>query len=129
MKLTLFVLTLLFAVTANAAPREVPKGSDLRSELFALARPTVEEAAGRPVRFAGSLKQLDGWAFFNGSIVDSNGSRILLGEAESADTVILWKKSGGEWEIVQCAAGITDVCYGSWPKKYGAPTALLFPEE
>jgi hypothetical protein len=121
------LLALFFATPALAGPREVPKGSELRDHLFTLARATVEETAGCPVRFAGSLKELDGWAFFNGSIADKSGKAIRIGGAESSDTVILWKKSGGAWELVKSAAGITDVSYASWPDEYGAPNELLFP--
>lgn len=128
MKPFLFFLAICLASPVFSSPTEVPKGSDLRSYLFELARATVVQEAGRQVRFAGSLKQLDGWAFFNGSIVDESGNKIPLGDAESADTVILWKKSGGEWDLVKCAVGITGVCYESWPRKYGAPVELLFPE-
>jgi hypothetical protein len=92
-----------------AGPVEVAKGSELRAELLDLARPTVVKDAGQPVKFYGSLRQQEGWAFFNGSIVDASGRRICVGDAESADTVILWKLSGGKGKVVQCAVGITDV--------------------
>jgi len=128
MKTLPFVLSILLAASALAAPKEVPKGSDLRAELFDIARTTVEHEAGQPVKFLGSMTRLGDWAFFNGSIVNSAGKRILLGPARSADTVVLWKIVDSEWQMITCAVGITDVAYASWPEQYGAPEALLFPE-
>lgn len=128
MRAILVFFSLCIAASAFAGPKEVPRGSDLRNYLFELARAPVAKVAGRPVKFAGPLKQMDGWAFFNGTIVDESGNKILIGEAESADTVVLWKLSNGEWDLVAFATGITDVAWEPWPRKYGAPMALLFPE-
>jgi len=83
--------------------------------------------AGRSVKFAGSLQQLGGYAFFKGRIVDKSGKTIFVGDHESGDTVILWKKAGGRWEVVTYDVGITDVSWARWPELYGAPEELLFP--
>ena len=127
---SLFLSTLLFCLTtgANAAPKEVPKGSELRAGLFDLARTNVEHEAGQAVKFAGSLKQLGDWAFFLGTVVDGSGAGIPVGEGESADTAILWKIVDSEWQMITHAVGITDVAYASWPDDYGVPEALIFPE-
>lgn len=126
--LLLLLFCFCLVASAQAAPQEVPKGSDLRAELFDLARPKIEKMAGRSVRFAGSLRQLNGWAFFQGAVVDENGANIRVGEGESPDTAILWKQKDGEWVLVKAVAGFTDVIYLDWPSVYGAPKALLFPE-
>ncbi len=128
MRTLIVFLAICSAARAFAAPEEIPKGSDLRAALFDLARPAVVEEVGKPVKFLGSLKQMDGWAFFFGGLVDANGKKILLGGTESSDSVILWKRTGGKWRVVQCVVGITDVCYEAWPQKYGVPRELLFPE-
>ena len=127
---SLFLSTLLFCLTtgANAAPKEVPKGSELRAGLFDLARTNVEHEAGQAVKFAGSLKQLGDWAFFLGTVVDESGAGIPVGEGDSADTAILWKIVDSEWQMITHAVGITDVAYASWPDDYGVPEALIFPE-
>jgi len=125
MKPLLLLLTICLSAIAQASPQEVAKGSDLRAYLFDLARTGVEQEAGRPVKFQGSLKQLDGWAFFNGSIVDESGRKVMAGDAESADTVILWKKAGQNWRVVAYIVGMTDVGYANWADKYGAPEALF----
>lgn len=125
MKPLLLLLAVCLSATAQAAPKEVPKGSDLRAYLFDVARPGVEGEAGKRVKFAGSLKQLNGWAFFNGNIVDASGNKILVGDSESADTVVLWKQSGETWRVVAYIVGMTDVGYAGWAEKYGAPEALF----
>lgn len=128
MKTLVLLLTLVCATSALAAPKEIPKGSELRSALFDIARSTVEHEAGQPVKFAGSLKRLGEWAFFNGQIVNAAGKQIQIGPNKSADTAILWKIVDSEWQMITCAVGITDVEYASWPDTFGAPTALIFPE-
>ncbi len=128
MKILLVLLSACLATSALAAPKEVPKGSDLRASLFDIARTTVESEAGQPVKFAGSLMRLGDWAFFNGRIVNAAGNPIPVGSERSADTAILWKIVDSEWQMITCAVGITDVAYASWPDQFGAPSALLFPE-
>lgn len=125
MKPLLILLTVCLTAMAHASPEEVPKGSDLRSYLFDLARPGVEQEAGKTVKFAGPLKQLNGWAFFSGSIVDGSGKKIMVGDAQSADTVVLWKKAGTNWRVVAYIVGMTDVGYAGWSEKYGAPEELF----
>ncbi len=128
MKTLLVVLSLCFATSAFAGPKEVPKGSELRASLFDLARSNVEQEAGQPVKFAGSLQRLGDWAFFYGTIVNDEGNQIRVGPGESADTAILWKVVDGEWQMITHAVGMTDVAYASWPEQYGAPSELILPE-
>ncbi len=128
MKTLLVLLSVCIAMSAHAAPKEVPKGSELRAALFDLARHTVEHEAGQAVKFAGSMKRLGDWAFFNGQIVSDEGNQIRVGPAGSADTAILWKIVDSEWQMITCVVGITDVAYLSWPDTFGAPADLLFPE-
>lgn len=125
----IFLLAAVLLATALAAfagePREIPKGSALRAELFDLARPSVEKQAGQTVKFHGSLKELGDWAFFSGEIVDGRGRPILLHEVGSAETCILWKKSKGGWKVLRAFAGITDVAWQPWPEEFGTPPELL----
>lgn len=128
MKTLLVLLSFCIATSACAAPKEVPKGSELRALLFDLARNTVEHEAGQAVKFSGSMKRLGDWAFFNGQIVNAAGNQIRVGPNRSADTAILWKIVDSEWQMITCAVGMTDVAYASWPDIFGAPTDLVFPE-
>jgi len=128
MKTFVLLFSLFCAASAFAAPKEIPKGSELRASLFDIARDTVEREAGQPVKFSGSLQRLGDWAFFNGQIVNAAGKQIQIGIGRSADTAILWKIVDSEWQMITCAVGITDVAYASWPDEYGAPTNLIFPE-
>ena len=128
MKTLVLLLSLFCAASALAAPKEIPKGSELRTALFDLARGNVEHEAGQAVKFAGSMKRLGDWAFFNGQIVNAAGKPILVGPDRSADTAILWKIVDSEWQMITHVVGMTDVAYASWPDDYGAPSALVFPE-
>lgn len=109
---------------AESAPAEIPPGK-LRSALFDLARPSIEAQAGQAVKFQGSLKRVGDWAFFLGVIVDASGREIKVGDAASADTCALWRKSGESWKLIQSATGFTDVIYLDYADKYGAPAALF----
>ncbi len=120
----MIVVGIAMATTAPAQ-EEVSKGSSLRKNLFGLARPHIERQAGQKVLFEGSLKQLNGWAFFLGSIVNGNGSTIRIGDSESGDTAILWEKRGADWVVVEAECGFTDVFYLDWPQKHGVPRSLL----
>lgn len=122
------LLPLLLIAPAFGAPKEIPKGSDLRAHLFDLARTNVEHEAGQAVKFAGSIQQLGDWAFFLGTIVNEAGAQIKIGPARSADTAILWKIVDSEWQCITFAVGITDVAYASWPEEFGVPQELIFPE-
>jgi hypothetical protein len=126
MRFLLSLVFLCFAIAAHAAPTEVPLGSELRAHLFDLARSPAVRQAGRPVKFAGSLKQLGNWAFFNGHVVDSAGQAVLVGDVKSSDTVALWKQTDSKWSLVKCHVGVTDVCFLDWPLKLGVPRELLF---
>ena len=113
------------AISEASAQEEVPLGSALRKELFELARPKIEQTAKQSVRFQGSMKQLNGWAFFTGTLVDAAGAVIPVGPAESGDTAILWTQRNGKWSVVEAATGFTDVIYLDWSEKHKAPAALL----
>ena len=128
MKTLLVLLCCCLATPAFAEPKEVPKGSELRASLFEIARGNVEHEAGEPVKFAGSMKRLGDWAFFNGTIVHASGGQIRVGPGDSADTAILWRIVDSEWQMITHAVGMTDVAYASWPDQYGAPQELIFPE-
>lgn len=124
MRSLLFALLICSLQTGLAEVTEISKG-DLRSKLFDLARSTATKVAQKKILFTGSLKRFGDSAFFNGRIVDENSADVMVGEAQSADTVILWKKEGAEWKVVACAVGVIDVCWLNWPAQYGAPYELL----
>jgi hypothetical protein len=109
---------------SSALPTEVPKGSKLRAALFDLARPSIEGQAGQPVKFAGSLKQLQDWAFFSGRIVDSNGANIEIDRI--SDTFAIWRQTRSGWVFLAGGAGISDAGFHEeWINK-GAPRELLY---
>jgi hypothetical protein len=112
------------AQASSARPTEVPKGSKLRAQLFDLARPTIENQAGQSVKFAGSLQQFEGWAFFSGEIVDSKGTTIEIDGI--SDTFAIWRQSRSGWVFLAGGAGISDSGFHEeWINK-GAPEELLY---
>lgn len=123
--LATFLAMILGIVPAALADGEVPAGSALRKELFALARPKIEREAGQAVRFQGTMQQRDTWVFFKGIIVDAQGAAIQVGPAESAETAILWEQRKGKWTVLEAVAGFTDVIWLDWTEKHRAPTALF----
>lgn len=122
---TIILGALACAFTHAGEVTEVPKGSELRAQLFDIARPRIEKTAGQAVKFNGSLKRQGEWAFFSGNIVDASGVPIAVGEAESSDACVLWRKVSDKWRVVQALVGITDVAWLPWPEKYGAPQELF----
>ena len=104
---------------------EIPRGSALRAQLFELARPEAEKAAGQPVRFAGSMKRLGDWVFFSGTVVDDLGRPIPV-RGLAADTVALWQRVKGRWKVLDVGAGATDAYHHYvWPRGFGTPLELL----
>jgi hypothetical protein len=105
--------------------REIPPGSPLRKQLFDLARPSVQKLVLHPFKFRGSLKESGSWAFFLGEAVDSNERPIAHPESGNSDTCALWKKEKAVWLLVDYGYGFTNVFYGDWPERHGAPSILL----
>jgi hypothetical protein len=125
MKQLLIQVAALFAClnVACASPQEIPKGSKLRAELFDLARPTIEKQAGQPVKFAGSLRQFEGWAFFAGRVVDEKGGTIEFDGV--SDTLVIWKETHGSWQLLEASAGVSDMSFHEKWLQEGAPRQLL----
>ena len=117
------VITTFALHAALAAPQEIPKGSKLRGQLFDLARPTIEKQASQAVKFAGSLKQFDGWAFFSGRVVDTKGASIEFDGI--SDTLVIWKEIQGSWQLLEASAGVSDLSFHEKWLQEGAPSQLL----
>jgi len=118
----LLAFTLLAAPPLAAAePAEVPRGSELRRELFERLR----KHATDDTRFHGSLRRLGRWAFFTGETVDHDGDTLTHPPLDNSDAVALWLKTRYGWRLVDHSFGHSDVFYIEWPKAYGVPGALL----
>lgn len=111
--------------TSPKQVEEISRGSALRAQLFDLARPEAEEAAGQKVKFAGTMKRLGDWVYFSGELVDAQGRPVLVRNL-APDTVALWKFVDGKWKVLDVGAGVTDAYhYDVWPGQFGVPMALL----
>jgi uncharacterized caspase-like protein len=76
---------------------EVPKGSKLRAQLFDIARPEIEQAAGCQVRFLGSMVR-DGEAVdFKGKVINSKDQPIRFNGSELVG--VRWKLSSNTWQV------------------------------
>ena len=106
-------------------PSEVPKGSELRARLFDIARSQAENIAGQKIKFHGSLKRLDDWAYFGGFLVDSNGRQIAVDELSSY-CLVLWHREGGAWRVLDFGAGANEPYHlEEWPRKFRTPLQLI----
>jgi hypothetical protein len=104
---------------------EIPRGSALRAQLFDLARPEAEKAAGQQVKFAGSMKRLGDWVYFRGEVVDARGRPVMVRNL-APDTLGLWKRVNGQWKVLDVGTGVTDAYhYYVWPRDFGVPVELL----
>jgi hypothetical protein len=121
------VIALLFLMLnlslVYASPKEIPKGSKLRAALFDLARPDIQKQVGQPVKFAGSLRQFEGWAVFAGRVVDEKGATIEFDGV--SDTLVIWKETHGSWQLLEASAGVSDMGFHEKWVQEGAPRQLL----
>lgn len=115
-------------IETSAAPHqveEVPPGSALRAQLFDLARPEAEKAAGQQVKFAGSMKRLGDWVYFIGKLVDDRGRPVSVRNL-SPEALALWRRVNGQWKVLDVGTGITDAYYYEvWPRDFRVPMELL----
>jgi hypothetical protein len=132
----LFVIA-LFVMTSFAQSVHTPeKGSPERKAILDTLRAPVEVKLKQKVAFNTDAFNSNGtWAFVNGSLQDSKGSKLnysktVYAQAEKEGMFddnfqALLKKTGGKWKVVKYMIGCTDVCYATWWKDYRAPKAVF----
>lgn len=109
-----------------AKPTEIPRDQPLRKQLFDLARPRIEKAAGvKDIRFQGELKAFKNWAFFLGTALDAKDRAIKFEPMGNTEVAALWLRTADGWKLVDSATGFSDVGYWVWTDQYGAPRKLL----
>jgi len=106
-------------------PTEITNGSQLRALLFDKLRMPIVKRAKSEVKFAGTVRVYQNWAFFLGSSFDSNGKRITYPPMQESDIVALWLHTVNGWVVVDYEVGITDTFYSIWHKRYGVSREVM----
>jgi hypothetical protein len=130
-------LVLLWIGPAAAQPIvSPPKGSPLRAEVLNALRPTIDKETGGPVIFVvHALNVMGKWAYAdveplrpNGQSVDwrkTKFRRDFEADMFSGLVLVLLRKQGEGWKVVELAMGPTDVAWIEWAKKYKLPNDLF----
>lgn len=124
----------LMLFTAVVFPAHAQKSD--RAAILDAARSYFERAIGGKLIFkVSSLKQKGDWAFLVARPLRPGSkpidwSRTSFAEAwrEGAfddEVIALLKRRGERWGVVEGVIGATDVPYGCWWKRHGAPKALF----
>lgn len=107
-----------------------------RAAILDAARAHFETTIGGKLIFkVSSLKQKGDWAFLVARPLRPGNKTIDWGRTPFAEAwregafdegvIALVKKTGGRWRVLEGVVGATDVPYGCWWKKHGAPKALF----
>jgi hypothetical protein len=137
-RLLAFAVLALLGVAPAAAEAIVspPKGAPLRSEVLNALRPTVEKETGGAVIFVvHALNVMGEWAYVDADPRRPNGDKVdwrktKFRRAFEADmfsglVLVLLRKQGGSWKVVETAMGPTDVAWIEWAKQYKLPDDLF----
>ncbi|MEM9318434.1 MAG: hypothetical protein AAGA70_05455 [Pseudomonadota bacterium] len=122
MRFATFLISLLAASTALAAPRDVAVGDPLRRVLLDAIRPQAEELLAAPVVFRVIALQIDGDRAFGqlygerpgGVAIEMSQAPVVVEEGWSLDMIdgprfeVFYHFTGGVWEIVTWEMGSTD---------------------
>lgn len=135
----LFALSLLFISTAQAASQYYTpqRGSAERQAIMDAARVPVSAAIGKTVIFRVSVLRSDGdWAYLqaeprnpDGSALDWSRTRFAEDwamDAMSDVIMVLLRRSGSGFQVVDHVIGPTDVHWYGWLDRYGLPEALFY---
>jgi hypothetical protein len=124
------------ATTAGDGQTQAPDPE--RDAMAAALAGPAGEAIGTPVSFTVTTKTVDGdWGWLvtqpwtqDGTAIDWSTTRYAARAQEGVldgggTTYALLRRENGNWRVVDFAVGPTDVAYADWPRRYGAPPALM----
>lgn len=114
------------------------RNTDLRKALMDAARQPIQAEIGRKVIFVVSVLRTDGqWAYLQAVPHNPDGSKIdwartpfarEMNQGVMSDVaMVLLRKLGGEWTVVEHVFGPSDVYWVSWADAYGLDQALFMP--
>lgn len=115
----------------TTSPYTPERGSAERREIMDALRANVQNVrglSGNIIFVTSKFKVLNGWAFVVASPQNSNG-RPLTGFQSwcefDQDVIGLLRKRGNAWTVVARDVCPSDVSYGDWNRRYGAPRAIF----
>ncbi len=138
-RLSLFLLCAGLLWTYSSFGQTVTKpaqGSPIRKALMDAIRKPIEIELKQSVVFTPSfLNATADWAFGLMSLSQPGGKPIDYRHTAYWEAVkegffdngvsVLWQRKNGIWIVQTYVLGATDVPYGCWWKKFGAPKAVL----
>lgn len=132
------MLTAMCAWSFGQSPSFLtPKpGSPERKAIMDAMRPYAERSLRQKIKFVvNDLRVSGAWAFTQGSLQQSNGKPPDFSKSELAAQFAagagdnsycgLLRKTNGRWKVRKLMWGMTDVPWGNWSKKFGAPRAIF----
>lgn len=135
------VLAILLSSLCSAANYSTPKpGDPLRSEVLDALRPRVENEVGQEVLFKiDQLRVSPRFAFLTAQPLTKSQEPIDYSKTKFANSVreglfddwlcALLEKKDGEWKVLACEIGATDVPFVPWPEAFGVPREIIFGEQ
>ena len=135
----LFLSVIVISIANGATGFErknLPAGSkDGRLILAALRAPVEKELKRQVVIKVWKFNLKNGWAFLNGVPQQANGKPMdyqgtrykeMQDEGHFDDGIsALLRQKGTTWQVITYSIGHTDVVYGDWAAKFGAPAELF----
>ncbi|MBC7767808.1 MAG: hypothetical protein H7124_03405 [Phycisphaerales bacterium] len=134
---------LALAACSPQAPREqappaAPSPEAASQELLDALTPVVAADIGQPVAFTIETVRVENeWAWLvvqpqapGGGAIDWARTKYDVQAAEGVldgggTTYALLKRENGQWRVLEFVIGPTDVAYGNWPERHGAPAGLM----
>ena len=131
-KKLIFHIALILLLSGSALAQTTPeKGSPERKAIVDALRANVKnvKGLGGDIIFVINRVQVkNGWAFIVASPKSPDGQLLTTFQEwcdADQDVIGLLKKRGNSWRVVARDVCPSDVSYGDWDKRYGAPRAIL----
>lgn len=131
-KYALMPIAAFLLLASSASAQYTPeKGSAERKAIMDALRASVKNVKGLTgsIIFAVDRLQVkDSWAFVIATPQSADGQPLTAFQNScdaDPDVVGLLRKRGNRWRVVTRDVCNSDVSYGDWDKRYGAPRSIL----
>jgi hypothetical protein len=129
----MMIEVVLMATTVAASP---VTDEATRSAILDAARVPVTEALKKAVKFRVShLRRAGDWAFLLADMTEPSGAPLDYSTTPMAapaaqgymsrSYMALLRQRDGNWTVIEKAIGPSDVPWGLWIKRYGAPQGIF----